>query len=110
MWPAYFQTIGTKLLLGRAFDERDTSGPRPVAIVNDEFVRRYLPNRNPLGARFGIGGSRHAGDLEIVGVVANAKYDSPRDDLMPMAFFPLPGVAASQTPVSDAESNRSSRR
>ncbi len=87
--PGYFQTIGTKILLGRTFDEHDVPGSKPVAVVNEEFVRRYLPHDNPIGRRFGIGGARHAGDLEIVGVVGNAKYDSPRDDPMPMAFLPL---------------------
>jgi predicted permease len=87
--PGYFQTIGTKILLGRTFDEHDVPGSQGVAVVNEEFVRRYLRHDNPIGRRFGIGGQRHAGDLDIVGVVGNAKYDSPRDDPMPMAFLPL---------------------
>lgn len=101
----YFQTIGTKLQLGRGFDERDTSGSRRVAVVNDEFVRRFFPNGNPIGGRFGIGGESHAGDFEIVGVVGNAKYDSPREELTPMAFFPLPNGEASQSGSPDDESN-----
>jgi len=102
--PDYFRTLGTKLLLGRIFNEQDSPDATPVAVVTNEFVRRYLPGRNPIGARFGIGGERHAGDFMIVGVVQDAKYDSPRDDSVPMAFFPLlqqiPG-----TPPSSDESN-----
>jgi predicted permease len=87
--PGYFQTIGTKLLLGRTFDQHDTPTSQPVAVVNQEFVRRFFPNRNPTGSRFGIGGVRRAGDFEIIGEVQDAKYDSPRDEPTPMAFFPL---------------------
>jgi macrolide transport system ATP-binding/permease protein len=100
----YFQTLGTKLLLGRAFNEQDSPDATPVAIVTNEFVRRYLPARNPIGAHFGIGGERHAGDFTIVGVVQDAKYDSPRDDSEPMAFFPLLQRIPGTPPASD-ESN-----
>ena len=72
----YFQTLGTNVLLGRAIDEHDAPASRRVAVVTEEFVRRFLPNENPIGRRFGIGVERNAGDLEIVGVVANAKYNS----------------------------------
>ncbi len=103
--PAYFQTLGTKVLLGRAFDERDAPGSPDVVVVTEEFVRRFLPNENPIGRRFGIGGERHAGDREIVGVVANAKYDSPREEPMPMAFLPLLQGRAVEAASSTDESN-----
>lgn len=91
--------------LGRSFDERDAAGSQGVAVVDEEFVRTFFPNENPVGRRFGIGGERHAGDFEIVGVVGNAKYDSPREELIPMAFLPLPNGKASQSGSSDDESN-----
>ncbi|HWF47275.1 MAG TPA: ABC transporter permease [Bryobacteraceae bacterium] len=103
--PGYFQTLGTKVLLGRTFDEHDTPNSTRVAVVNEEFVRRFLPNRDPIGRRFGIGGERRAGDLEIVGVVADAKYDTPRDEPTPMAFFPLVQVQADGSPATGGESN-----
>lgn len=103
--PLYFQTLGTKLQLGRSFDERDAAGSQGVAVVDEEFVRTFFPNENPVGRRFGIGGERHAGDFEIVGVVGNAKYDSPREELIPMAFLPLPNGKASQSGSSDDESD-----
>jgi predicted permease len=87
--PGYFATLGTRLLRGRAFDERDAPASTRVAVVNDAFVRRYLPGSDPIGRRFGIGGDTRRGDLEIVGVVENAKYDSPRDRDEAMAFMPL---------------------
>ena len=96
----YFETLGTRVLLGRAFNEHDTPRSSRVAVVNETFADRYLHGENPIGRRFGI--DRDDGtsaDLEIVGVVENAKYDSPREDPTPMAFLPLlqvkPGDAAS---------------
>jgi macrolide transport system ATP-binding/permease protein len=85
----YFETLGTKLQRGRTFDERDTPASARVAIVNAAFVRHYFQEADPIGRRFGIGGDVARSDLEIVGVVENAKYDSPRDRPEPMAFLPL---------------------
>jgi predicted permease len=85
----YFRTLGTRILLGRTFDERDAPNSRRVAVVNEEFVRRFSRNENPIGRHFGTGDASDAGELEIVGVVANAKYDSPREEPVPMAFLPL---------------------
>jgi len=88
--PRYFETLGTRVLLGRAIDERDTPASTRVAVVTDAFVRRFFPNENPLGRRIGIGGDQKGhGDIEIVGVVENAKYDDPGDEPPPMAFLPL---------------------
>jgi hypothetical protein len=47
--PDYFHVLGTPLLLGRDFTESDGSSAPPVVIVNETFVQRYLPNRQPLG-------------------------------------------------------------
>ena len=102
--PGYFETLGTKLLLGRTFDEHDAPASQRVAVVNEEFVHRYLPNENPIGRRFGIGGVRNAGELEIIGVVENAKYESPREEPLPMAFRPLLQMKSGESAASD-ESN-----
>lgn len=93
--PRYFETLGTKVLLGRTFDEHDTPASPRVAVVNEAFVRRYSPNDNPIGRRFGIGSDEGtAGDLEIVGVIENSKYRGPREESSPMAFLPLLQVRA----------------
>jgi predicted permease len=99
--PGYFRTIGTKVLRGRTFDEHDGPASRRVAVVNEEFVRRFLAHKNPLGRRFGIGGPADAGDLEIVGVVADAKYESPREDPTPMAFLPFLQEKAGESSAAD---------
>ena len=86
--PRYFETLGTKVLRGRVLDEHDTPVSRRVAVVTEAFVHRFLLTGDPMGRRFGIGDG-NSGDLEIVGVVGNAKYDDPRGEPPPMAFLPL---------------------
>ncbi len=88
--PRYFETIGTRVARGRSFDEHDTPESAPVAVVSEAFARRYFAGQDPIGKRFGFGGNaRHARDLEIVGVVEDAKYDDVREMAQPMAFLPM---------------------
>ena len=47
----YFRTLGTRIVEGRAFDERDTATSLSVIIVNQTFARRYWPGQSPIGKR-----------------------------------------------------------
>jgi predicted permease len=87
--PRYFETVGTRLLDGRAFAESEiTTGPR-VAVVNDAFRRRFFEEESPIGQHVGIGGASHAGDYEIVGVVDDVRYNAQtRLPVRPMIFLP----------------------
>jgi len=85
----YFETIGARLVRGRFIDERDTPTSRHVAVINEAFARKYLPNEDPLGQHFGIGDAVHAGDYEIVGIVGDIKYFDARSAANVMAFLPL---------------------
>ena len=49
--PRYFETMHTPVVLGREFTAHDDVASLAVAIVNEAFVRRHLPDRNPLGAQ-----------------------------------------------------------
>jgi putative ABC transport system permease protein len=49
--PAYFRTFGIPMVEGRDFNEQDVAGGLPVAIVNETFVKKYLPNVDPLTQR-----------------------------------------------------------
>jgi len=71
----YFRAAGIPLIRGRAFNERDTRDATAVAIINDNFARRYFPNTDPLGKRIVIGRINR----EIVGVVGNIKHRSPTE-------------------------------
>jgi putative ABC transport system permease protein len=48
----YFETLGIRLLKGRALNERDTRDTEPVAVVNESFARSFYPNEEPIGKRF----------------------------------------------------------
>jgi predicted permease len=88
VWPGYFGVVGTRVLRGRAIDERDTPSAQRVAVVNAAFVRRFFESADPLGRRLGIGDELHAGDFEIVGVVEDVKYAGPMQPVRPMIFLP----------------------
>ena len=88
--PHYFETVGTRLLRGRAIDERDTPATHRVVVINQTFARKYFPNRDPLGGHLGLGSDpRHAADYEIVGIVEDAKYTNPRVPAYATEFLPL---------------------
>jgi len=84
--PDYFRTLGIPLLCGREFTAADTLSSPKVAVVNEAFVRHYLPNQNPLGLHMGTGGSNAKLDIQIVGVVKDAKYSSIRET-PPRVFY-----------------------
>ena len=85
----YFETIGTRLLRGRAIDEHDTPATRRVAVVNETFARRFFSNEDPIGQHFGMRDVSHSGDFEIVGIVEDAKYQDTRGPAYATFFLPL---------------------
>ena len=88
--PKFFSTFGVPLLAGREFSASDTLDSPKVAIVNETFVRQYLADRNPVGARFGFGtGNGVKPDIEVVGVVKDEKYAHVREDKKAFSFSPL---------------------
>jgi predicted permease len=85
----YFETIGTRLVRGRAINDGDTPDSPRVAVVNQTFVHKFFPNQDPIGQHFGLDSASHSADLEIVGVVEDAKYLDARVPAYPTAFMPL---------------------
>ena len=86
----YFQTLGTPLLAGRDFDDRDTANSPKVAIVNQAFVRKILKGADPMGKRFRIheppGKPRPL--YEIVGVTGDNKFQDMHEEYLPFMYFP----------------------
>lgn len=74
--PTYFNVLGIKLLQGRFFTEQDNKNSLPVAIIDENFAKKYWANQNPIGKRI-KGGGRDSNNpwVEIVGVVASIRYD-----------------------------------
>jgi predicted permease len=87
--PHYFETIGSRLLRGRTIGAEDTPASRQVAVVNETFARKFFPKADPLGQHFGLGDTSHSGDIEIVGVVEDAKYQDPREPAYETFFMPF---------------------
>jgi len=84
--PDYFRTMDIPILRGRAFGAEDRPGGPGVAIVNEEFARRYL-NGEALGKRVQVDSER--GFLEIVGVARTVKYRNLREAALPFVYLPL---------------------
>jgi predicted permease len=80
----YFSTMEIPLLAGRAFNPQDTAQAPKVAIVNQAFGRKFFPNDSVLGKRVTDVDSKH--ELEIVGLVADTKYNSQRDEIEPLLY------------------------
>jgi putative ABC transport system permease protein len=95
--PGWFTTFGTRLAAGRDFSNRDRSGAARVAIVNETFARQFLGSGSALGRRFTLWpGTPRMLTMEIVGVVADAVYTSPHEQVpptwyVPIAQFDMPG-------------------
>ena len=81
--PEYFATVGMRVVAGRSFDAADAA--RPVAVVNQAFVRRYFGGTSPLGRRVGA----EELDTEIIGVVADARQRTIAAAPEPMYYLPL---------------------
>jgi putative ABC transport system permease protein len=85
----YFETMGTQLAAGRDFNAHDMPDSPRVAIVNETMAKKFFPNQSPLGKRFREDVFDKMGDqVEIVGVVKDAKYLSLREETLPSAFVP----------------------
>ncbi len=88
----YFRALGTPLLTGRDFTIADRAGRPEVAIVNEAFSQKYFAGQNPVGKTFvleGVGPDRKNRQLEIVGLVANAKYRTLREEPEPTIYAPM---------------------
>jgi predicted permease len=93
--PGLFRALGSRLLSGRDFEERDDADAPPVAVVNRTFAERLLSGEDPLGKRFRFGpGGR---PVEIVGVVEAGKYQTLTESPQPAVWVPL---AQSYNPTS----------
>jgi putative ABC transport system permease protein len=86
----WFRTFGTPVITGRDFGEADRKGMPRVAIVNQAFVRRFLPGASPLGRPLTVfANTPRALQAVIVGVAADAVYGSAREAAPPTWYLPI---------------------
>ncbi len=93
----YFETIGTPVVVGREFDANDQNSPRRVAVVNEAFVRAFLPGeRHPDARRLSFDDSKAEGGEPtfIVGVVRDIHHAGIQKPAKPAVYLPIDrGVA-----------------
>jgi predicted permease len=94
--PNFFDVMGIPVLSGRGFDDRDSDTSPKVVMINQAAARKYFAKEDPVGQRFGSS-LETAGQLEVVGIVRDVKYDSVRDAAPPTMFVPY-----AQTRVGNA--------
>jgi len=87
--PEYFKTMGTTVLRGREFTNRDTDGAPRVVIINQEMARRFWPDRDPVGAGVTMDAGNGDQRFEIVGVVKNGKYRSLGEQPRLFLYHPI---------------------
>lgn len=91
----FFAAMGLPLVQGRGFGPQDTEKSQKVAVVSESMAKRFFPSGSPIGQRFGLGPLTTPEDIEVIGVVKDAKYGSLKEEFRPMAFYPYtqnPGV------------------
>jgi predicted permease len=84
--PDYFDVVGTRLVEGRKFTASDNRSVPNVAIVNEAAARLLAPGQSIVGRELRLMSSI---PVHVVGVVRNTKYESVRDDGVPVVFMPL---------------------
>ena len=87
--PNYLATMGIPLKRGREFTESDTAASQKVAMINETMAKHYFAGRDPIGMHFGWGaGDGTKMDIEIVGVMGDAKSVDLRTTIKPFAMIP----------------------
>jgi len=84
----FFEVLGTRILRGRAIDQRDLELNARVVVVNQQMAGRFWPNEDPIGKRVRL--DRVDGDeYEVIGVAEDGKYNDFQEDAMPYFFMPM---------------------
>jgi predicted permease len=84
--PGFFESLGNRVVIGRAITDDDNEGTRPVAVINEAFARKFFGNEDPIGQHFGPSPGNNSGMYEIIGVVADVSFGN--DLQRPMYFLP----------------------
>jgi predicted permease len=94
--PSYFDALDARIVKGRAFSSADRAGGAPVAIVNETLASRIWPGQDPIGKRVKQGWPETEGDRrEVVGVVADMKFDGIIEGVAMQVYMPLAQRTAS---------------
>jgi len=95
--PRFGETLGVPLLLGREIGLQDTPASTKVAVVNQAFAAAYFPGQNPIGRRMTFDEDSDKDDVEIVGVIGDAKYKGVSQKVDRAVYRPILQVSDQQT-------------
>jgi predicted permease len=84
--PGLFTTLGIRVVAGREFEKTDAPRTPAVAIINEEFVRKYFRGENPIGQPLRLDDAK---PLVVVGVVADIKQRTLGEDRRPAIYLPM---------------------
>ncbi len=87
--PRYFETVGIPLLRGRTISAQDTLNSLKVTVVNQALADYFFPQGDAIGHTFTVADPGVKGEFQIVGVVRNSKYSSPRESTKRMVYLPI---------------------
>jgi putative ABC transport system permease protein len=91
--PRYFEVLGIQILKGRAFTDRDTAAVAPVCIINEQLMRRYFKDRDPIGALLSVAAMDPGGPKpvvrQVVGVIRQVKVEGPEKEDVVEIYVPL---------------------
>jgi predicted permease len=86
--PGFLAVMQIPVLVGRDLDARDLRSPR-VAVVTEQFVKKYFPGENPVGRRIGLHDTKAPADIEIIGVAKTTRYNSLKEEeTPPLVYIP----------------------
>jgi predicted permease len=85
--PEFFSTLGMRIRAGRSVTAADGPDAPKIAVVNESFARKFFGGASPLGRRFSW--DKNESEIEIVGVVSDAKFDDPRSAPPAMFYIPM---------------------
>jgi ABC-type antimicrobial peptide transport system permease subunit len=86
--PRFFETMGTSLLRGRTFEAQDDERAARVAIVNEAMAGYFFGRTDAVGQTFQIGEGSSGPQIQVVGIVQDAKYKSLRDPAPRIIYLP----------------------
>ncbi len=87
--PRYFDTLGIRLIRGRAFTDRDRVGQPKVVVISEAAARAFWGSGDPIGQRIGVGQGGFQDGAEVVGVVADVRYGAVETSVRPDVYLPL---------------------
>ena len=87
--PGYFRTVGMRLRRGRDLADTDSAGSPRVAVINESLARQFFPGQDAVGRQISIGRAANRKDLEIVGIVQDAKYRSMQEPQRNIAYLSI---------------------